>query len=505
MTKEQIESRLFGYQIPPFRKLVDGFRRGIQCQVDFSSTGTGKTYTAAAVAADLCAPVLVICPYSVKSSWAAAFAHFNDEASIINYESLVTGHSGFGCWENQAVVDQRRPSYLVCGICQKKFRTELELGNPCQYHPAGIHCVERKTKSIDYGKFLWHSAVRNVWFDEVHRCSGIDSLNAELLIGAKREGRRILGISATAAWSPLKMRALGFALDLHGDAGPIVAKRGLLSFETAPNFYRWSSRFGCRRHPQFRGWHWFAGEKEQVSIMGEIRKCILPARGVRVEVSDVPEFPTVSVQPELFDLPEAPDRATEESLEVLDERAGDPALWSEITRRLRDRQRSELLAVSTIADLAKDKLDAGLSVAIFANFAQTLDELGKRLGVENFLDGRTTGADRDRIIGEFVVNKTRLVLGNSAACGVGVGLHDKGRGLPEEPVCPRYGIVIPGEDAVIFSQVLGRLPRQGGRSHSIYKVFLVAGIQETVFKNLTRKNANIEALRSSVTDADLTA
>jgi hypothetical protein len=495
------------YQIEPFERLRDGFKKGLQCQVDFSDTGTGKTYVAAAVAADLRLPVLVVCPYSVRSSWAAAFAHFNDEASIINYESLITGHSGFGCWENQAVVDQRRPSLLVCTICQKKFRTDLELGPPCQYHPFGVHCVERKTQSIDYGKFLWHSGVQNIFFDEVHRCSGIDSLNAELLIAAKAGSRRILGISATAAWSPLKMRALGFALDLHGDNSPLLAKRGVFTYERAPDFFKWSRQFGCRRHPQFRGWHWFAGESEQREIMGKIRDSILPARGVRVAVSDIPGFPKVSVHPGLFDLPAIPDRATEESLATLDERAGDPELQSAVTQRLRARQRSELLAVSTIADLAQDKLDAGLSVAIFVNFAQTLDELGKRLGVTAFLDGRTTGADRDRIIGEFVVNRTRLVLGNSAACGVSVGLHDKGSGLPDgnEPLCPRYGIVVPGEDAVIFSQVLGRLPRQGGRSHSIYQIFLVAGIQEKVYKNLVRKNANIEALRSSVTDADLTA
>lgn len=501
MTRNQIESRLLPYQVAPFRKLVSGFEQGLQAQVDFSDVGTGKTYVGAAVAAHFSLPTLVVCPYSVKSSWAEAAAHFSDELSIVNYESLTTGKTPYGSWEFQAIVDRPRPYFFSCTICQKKFRTELDLGNPCQYHPAGIHCVVRKTESIDYGKFLWNSAVGTIFFDEIHRCSAMDSLNAETLVAAKRDGRRILGISATAAWSPLKLRALGYALDLHGDSAPLMVKRGSLTFQRAPDFFAWSRKFGCRRHPAFKGWHWFASEKEQVAIMGEIRKEILPARGVRIEVADVPNFPTVSVQPQLFDLPESPDSATNESLEIFEERAGDPLLWSEITRRLRARQRSELLAVSTIADLAKDKMDAGLSVAIFANFMQTLDELGKRLGVEAFLDSRTTGADRDRIIGQFVRNETRIVLGNSAACGVGVGLHDKGRGLPIEhdPICPRYGIVIPGEDAIVYQQTLGRLPRQGGRSHSIFKIFLVKGIQEKVYKNLMQKKANIEAL----TDGDL--
>jgi len=494
-----VADKLLPYQVQPFEKLRDGFKNGLQCQVDFSDTGTGKTYVAAAVAADLCLPVLVVCPYSVKSSWVAAAEHFEDEISVVNYESLITGHSGFGCWQNQAIVDQRRPSFLVCSTCQKKFRTELELGNPCQYHPTGIHCVERKTESIDYGKFLWHSAVENVWFDEVHRCSGLESLNAEALIAAKREGRRILGISATAAWSPLKMRALGYALDLHGGDKPLLAKRGVFTYERAPDFFGWSRKFGCRRHPAFRGWHWMAGERQQRAIMSEISGLILPSRGVRVRVADVVGFPKVSVHPRLFDLPESPDRATDESLAILDERAGDPELWSEVTKRLRARQRSELLAVSTIADLAQDKLDVGCSVAIFVNFSQTLDELGKRFGITSFVDGRTVGAKRDHILGQFRGGKERLLLLNSAAGGVGVSL-DSDPGA----FSVGYGIVLPGEDAVVFSQVLGRLPRQGGQEFSIYEIFLVAGIQEKVYRNLKRKCANIEALRQTVTDEDLT-
>lgn len=501
-----VADKLLPYQIAPFEQLRDGFKRGLQCQVDFSDMGTGKTYIAAAVAADLKWPVLVVCPFSVKSSWHRAAAHFEDEISVVNYESLITGRSGFGCWENQAIVDRRRPSHYRCTICQRRFETEKSLqGDRCAYHPAGIHCVERRTSSINYGKFIWHSGVRNVFFDEIHRCSGLDSLNAELLVSAKFSGLRILGLSATAAWSPLKLRALGFALGLHGNDKPLLAERGVFTYEAAPDFWKWSRKFGCRRHPQFRGWHWFAGEKQQLEIMAGIRRDILPAKGVRVEVSSIPGFPTVSVQPELFDLPESPDSATAASLAVLDARAGDPELQPEITRRLRARQRSELLAVSTIADLAQDKMDSGCAVAVFANFRQTLEELGKRLGIKTFLDGETTGAERDRIISEFVRNETNCMLVNSAAGGVGVGLHDTGGGGADDPICPRFGIVLPGEDATIFSQVLGRFPRSGSRSHSIYKIALFAGIQEKVYKALMRKCANIEALRSTITDADLTA
>jgi hypothetical protein len=496
-----VADKLLPYQIAPFEQLRDGFKRGLQAQVDFSDTGTGKTYVAAAIAADLRLPVLVVCPYSVKSSWNAAAAHFEDEISVINYESLVTGRSGFGCWENQAVVDRPRPHFLRCSVCQRRFNSDADLeASPCQYHPAGIHCIERKTLPIDYGKFIWKSAVETIYFDEVHRCSGIDSLNAESLVGAKRDGRRILGISATAAWSPLKMRALGYALDLHGDKTALVEKCGVFTYERAPDYYRWSRRFGCRRHPAFRGWHWFASESEQGRIMGTIGDQILPAKGIRVAIKDVPGFPKVSVSPQLFELPESPDRATAESLAALDERCGDPLLWSEVTRRLRDRQRTELLEVSTIVEHAQDRLDTGCSVAIFVNFSQTLDELGKRFGIEAFVDGRTVGLERDNLLGKFRAGKDRLILLNAAAGGVGISL-DSDPGA----FSIGYGIVVPGEDAVVFSQTLGRLPRQGGQEFSIYKIFLAAGVQEKVYRNLKRKCTNIESLRATVTDADLTS
>ena len=52
-------------------------------------------------------------------------------------------------------------------------------------------------------------------FDECHKAKGARTLNANMLIAAKKQGYNILMLSATAAEDPREMRALGYALSLH--------------------------------------------------------------------------------------------------------------------------------------------------------------------------------------------------------------------------------------------------------------------------------------------------
>jgi hypothetical protein len=51
--------------------------------------------------------------------------------------------------------------------------------------------------------------------DEAHRCAGDDSLNSRMLAAVRRYGIPTICLSATAAESPLKLKALGYVLRLH--------------------------------------------------------------------------------------------------------------------------------------------------------------------------------------------------------------------------------------------------------------------------------------------------
>jgi len=504
------------HQIEPVDAL-DEILRGYQSAVDLSDTGVGKTYVAAAVAARLRLPTLVVCPKIVITAWHRAASHFNDTLSVINYEALRTGRSPFGYWKKCPSGISQRDSYYICQCCQR--RVDFENFSPCYCHPNGIHCVDIKKMPQVLGDFVYHDAVKFVVADEVHRCGGIDSLNAEMLIAAKRQNIKVLGLSATAALSPLGMRALGYNLDLHGDKYeiPVFPKHqipvfansvkfiedapGFIHLSRLPNFYQWASRYGCRRDQRFHGFKWVVGADKQVEIMREIRDSIIPARGVRVRVQDIPGFPQRDITAELYDInkPEQIDALYAEMAAPLqrlaETMAGDKAPDNPLTRELRARQRIELLKVPACAELASDYIDKGYSLGIFVNFRQTLDELCSRFPDSLAIYGGQPDGERESQIDAFQSNDVRLIVIMSDAGGVGLSLPDVTGNHP------RGGLVMPSHRATVMRQIFGRFHRDDSKSNCWYRVLLAAGtLEQPMYRNLNIKFNNLDALN----DADLT-
>ena len=336
----------------------------------------------------------------------------------------------------------------------------------------------------------------------------MDSLNAEMLLAAKRQGIKMLGLSATAACNTLNMRALGYNLDLHNDKtdllGMKVFNQGFskMEYRVLPNFYRWAAQYGCRRDPRFHGFKWLVGKDRQLETMNKIRESIIPARGVRVTTESIPGFPERSISAELYDLQEdsAIDRLyaeMETSIRELNMRAefdGDHPL----TKILRARQKIELLKIPVAVELARDYLDKGYSVGIFVNFSQTMHELRHRLKCDCFIDGSRAGVcNRQRSIDGFNANDDRLILVNSEAGGVSVSLPDLTGNHP------RVGLVFPGFNAVTFRQVLGRFHRENSKSKCHYRVIFAANtVEETVHRNLRAKLDNLDEL-NNLNDDDM--
>lgn len=463
--------------------------------VDLSDTGTGKTYVAAAVANALHLPTLVVVPKVAITAWERAAAHFDDSFSVINYEMLRTGRTPYGKWENNPPADFSLAEFYKCQCCQRVFTIDDKY-EPCYCHPLGIHCMEIKRKKWKYGAFHFHPAVKMVIFDEVHRGGGLDSLNAEMVIASRREKKKMLGLSATAACSPLGMKAIGYALDLH------TLDHDILGLQPPrKNFYNWAFRYGVRRDPDFRGLVWRVKEGEQLRIMSEIRASIIPARGVRVCVEDIPGFPERDITSELYDLEENGriDALYNEMcapLERLQERiTADVAPDHPLTVILRARQKVELLKVPIAVDLARDYLAKGYSVAIFVNFTETLNALREKLGCDCFIDGTPAGVKyRQRSIDHFQENRSRQILVNNEAGGICVSLQDL-TGLH-----PRVGLVFPSFSAVTMRQVFGRLHRDGGKTRCHYRIIFAARtVEEKIHRAVRSKLNNLDALN----DADL--
>lgn len=459
--------------------------------MDFSDTGTGKTYVACAVATALNLPTLIVVPKIAMTAWHRAAEHFGEKFSVINYEKLRTGKTPYGSWQKPLSVEApETQETLRCQCCQQSVLLDPQYFRPCYCHPAGIHCVVVQKSKKDYGQFTFNSGVRAVIFDEVHRCGGLRSLNAEMLIAAKRQRLYILGLSATAACNPLQMRALGYALDLH----TLTPAGGL-------GFYDWARRYGCRRDPHFQGFKWLVGENKQVETMRAIREKVIPARGVRVRCADIPGFPQREISAELYDLDsngqiESLYRDMASALEQVDQSAAsDVNPDHPLTKILRARQRIELLKVPLAVELAEDYLAKGYSVAMFANFRLTIDELSNRLSCKAIIDGSPEGVrDRQQHVDNFQSNSIRRIIVNSEAGGICLSLHDL------DGNCPRIGLVFPCFSATTMRQVFGRLHRDGGRSRCHYRVLFAAGTCEMpIARALRAKSNNLDALN----DADL--
>lgn len=462
-----------------------------------SDTGTGKTYVATAVAIALRRPTLIVAPKISLTAWRSVAAQFGDEFSVINYEQLRTGRTEFGRWDNQDNIESGREAYYVCENCQQ--RVEISNPAPCYCHSLGVHCIDTRRTKLVYGKFNFHPGVRSVVFDEVHRCGAERSLNAEILIAARRANAKILGLSATMATEPLKMRALGYALDLHGDKYSIPFKRGYLPM--LPNFYQWATRHGCRKLPPMPGLHWAVGEERQRQIMTGIRSQIIPARGVRITTDEIPGFPECDITAEIYDIGKHAEIDSlygqmASALGVLAHKATtDKAPDHPLTQVLRARQKIELLKVPVAVELTSDYVERGLSIAIFVNFQQTLDELRRILNCNCFIDGTPNGVRyRAGNIDDFQENRSPVILVNNDAGKESINLQDIYGGHP------RGGIVFPSFSAVTMKQVFGRLPRDGGKTKCFYRLIFAAGtVEMPVYRRLRGKLNNLDSLN----DADL--
>lgn len=482
---ESIQARLRPWQPDPVCHLLEVLKQ-YRTACDLSDTGTGKTYVAAAVAAMAKLPTLVVVPKIAISQWQRAAEHFGDSFSVVNYEMLRTGRTPFGKWDNTPPAGFVSEEYLQCEWCQLKV--DLKNFQPCYCHPSGTHCVNVKKKSWRYGNFHFSPRVRFVIFDEAHRCNGEDSLNADLLIAAKRDVPYGLALTATMACDPMHMRALGYFLDLHGLDNEVYGR------VLKPKFTTWAARHGVRRESQ-RGLQWRVSEENQLATMDLIRQEIIPARGVRITTESIPNFPKRVITSELYDL-EANGRIDALYTEMAgalqrlaDRKATDVDPNLQLTAILRARQEIELLKVPIAVELARDYVARGHQVGVFVNFTDTLAELSERLQTRCWIRGGQSRAERDRIVKTFQTGKEPVILINNEAGGAALDL----------PGDNRVGLVFPPEKAVTFKQLVGRFHRDGG-GNCFYRVLFAANTVEVrQHRNLQKKLNNLDALN----DGDL--
>lgn len=436
---------------------------------DGSEPGTGKTVTALETMRLLGQAPVVICPRVVKGAWARTAAAMGVPVTLVeNYEAFTRS--------------SRLPDAGV--MTETLFRGKVKK------------------------QWQWNLTAPLI-FDEVHNCKSDKSMNSALLIAAKRQRIPTLMLSATAAESPLDMKALGWHLGLH-------------SFL---DYYKWQRRNGCK--PGTFGGMEFTGD---VKALKRIHDQIYPARAVRVMKSEIPGFPETQILPELYDLgsPSQVDKlyeimrkATEDLKKVregdreralqkaveLAEREGtevDRELLAmlpdhPLTARLRARQNLEILKVPLFLQLVKEGRANHQHVLVFVNFQRTIDELLERLRKEfeepiSVIQGGQSDKAREGQRQDFQNGVSKIIILNSAAGGVGIDLHDI------VGFSPRLSLISPTYRADHMLQVFGRPWRNGALTKSEQRVVLVADSIETGIHDAMM--TKIDAL-STLNDGDL--
>ncbi len=487
--------------------------------IDASETGVGKTFQALGVVREFEAKnVLVIVRRRARTQWeeAAKLMGVHDRCIFATIELIRRGKTQWGSW-------------IVAG----------------------------KDKI-----FQWSSVIDFLIIDEVHWCSGVKTQNGLMLRAATRQQIRTIGLSATAADSPLKMRALGEMLGLHN----------------GKDFYSWVQKYGCRK-----GWHggfeFDSKDPHNVKLMSKLHGQIFPKRGIRLRKSELGDsFPKTLITAELVDTDkddgskstmaeelkrrdevEAADleketsayslmvlaehlyvemtaRATEEELTILrreidaeslrETSEGDPGVpppsklkaardaceatrtahaniksGKAILERLRLRQRVEILCIPAIVEMVEDAVEEGNRVAVFLSFKESIEALKKLL--KDFNPGVIVGASGGQA--ERDVKKAQADF-QADAIPVVICSEAGGESINLHGK-DRLALIVPNDSVRKMTQIFGRVHRAGGE-YSVQRILCPKGIGERVYANFKSKESMLNALNDGdlskvMTDDDL--
>lgn len=456
-----------GYTLPSGRK--------VNARLDGSDMGTGKTYIALFVARAMGLPVFVVCPQTSIAVWNKAIREVGVKAEIHvgNYETYIRSTTPyFKCVER---IQAEREHADAVAIYEAKC---LEAGDQA------YQILRPKRRIVEDNSFEVHIP-RNtlIIIDESHRCKGLDSQTAELMLGIARLNQKdplaypVLALSATAATSPADMKALGLLLGIHeGD-----------------DFESWARMNGCATSAW--GKLEYLGGAE--GLLG-LHKKIFPKHGSRIRIQDLPKgmFPETIITSEAYDMGADSNKIQkvyddmERELDNFMNGKSTSKGMSPLTIILRARQKVELLKVPAFVEMAKDANASGHRCLIFVNFKETLYALQDRLKTQCVFHGENRST-RNEWLKRFQANDPvcKNMILNVAAGAESISCQDlDGR-------YPRFSIISPNWSAFKMHQCFGRTHRDGGESTSVQRlVYAARTIEQRVSEKVKWKLNNLSAL-----------
>ncbi len=431
------------WQVGAAEKLISSLNKW-GAAVDGSELGTGKTYTSCGVARELDIPFVIVCPKPVIYQWEKVInQHFKlkNSRGIINYELLIRG---------------RKDSDIASFVLSRETRRK---------------------------KFMWKLPKNSIiiW-DEAHRLKNWKTKASKVCMDAHKMGYKQLFLSATLAASPLDLRTVGVCTKM---------------FKTAGEYYQWAYDHGV-----FKG-EWGLKFNDSPAALKLIHRYIFEERGVRLLRDVIPNFPETEIIVNAYNMDE---EETSKIREIYSEMKRELAQIkikekndeSEMAVRIRALQKTEMLKIPLIEEMAREGIDAGMSVIIFLNYSDSIDALAKRLDTKCIYDGRNE-AVRQKYIQLFQSNEETLLIANLAAAREGLNLGDEHGGHP------RLALISPNDSVQKLKQVFGRVHRENSKTKSIQKLIYIANTQEEkVVENVGQKMDNLTLINNGIiTDDDL--
>lgn len=389
--------------------------------LEATGCGGGKTIIACEVARRYGLPVGVVCPKSVKAKWRATLEAFGIEPVFVeNPEKLRAGNTPW----------------------LKK------VGSNFNWVPENLLLV----------------------VDEVHMFAGYKSTNSKMLEAAPY---RVLMLSATAAESPLRMKAIG-------------AKLGLFHPRA---FWGWARKMGAE-NGRWGGLEWDPKTPENKLAMEHLHHSIFTSRGNRTldaVLSD--QLPELRLCDEPIHL-SSEDR--DEILKLYSEMIDieDPAA----VKNLRQRQAIELIKVPYLVERASEIVEEGGSVVLFLNFHASIDKAAALLGeMSETIDGRVSQELRQGSRDRFQANVLRCLVVQIGAGGQSIDLHDT------HGNAPRTALLCPQFSGTAEEQAIGRVRRVGAKNRALALRLFAPGTVEQAALHLTRhKRENQQILNEGI-------
>ena len=315
-----IREKLLPFQIPHVGRLLNAMNT-YGSAIDMSDTGTGKTYSALAVAFDRGLFPIIVCPKSVIPSWEAAVEHFGHnperDAYIKNYEKFRYGSTPY--FERQDTISSRG---------SKVF--------------GGSWNFEDKNPLL-------------IW-DEAHKLKNITSQQTKMAMLANVPQ---LFLSATIVESPLQLSCVGKSLSLfyNGD------------------FALWKKNIGLKSSKLID-----ITDVRYAKILNMVNMQ-LNDRGGRMRIADAADFPECAIDVCNVDVGDRATRQIQKAYSYIGELVNEAEISMSLvlTELTRLRMQIELAKIPTVVSMCQEYVEQGCSVVIFLCFRQSITSCKKGL------------------------------------------------------------------------------------------------------------------------------